>query len=33
MSFPPHDKHPFWTVLKELLRIIRIILETVLNNN
>ena len=32
MKFP-HDKHPFWTVLKELLRIIRIILETVLNNN
>jgi len=32
MRLPPHDKHPFWTVLKELLRIIRIILETVLNN-
>lgn len=28
----PHDKHPFWAVLKAVLRIIRIIIETTMNN-
>jgi len=32
MRFPPHDKHPFWTILKDVLRMARIIIEIILDN-